>query len=88
MKVIGKTPDGYILEASEEDAFGIQGMYKFEKGRRLEVGDEIDIAGLFHRYHSVSIALNDINKLSQTATLLINTVDWVQQFMEGPKAVG
>ena len=88
MKVIGKTRDGYILDASEEDAFAIQGMYKFEKGRRLEVGDEIDITGLFHRYHSISVALNDVNKLSQTATLLTNAVDWVQQFMEGSEVVG
>ena len=78
MKIIGKSEDGYILTASKEDVAAIEGLYSHQK--RYEIGDIIDIEGLFSRYTSVNIALKDIEKLRHTSELLNEAVDWIQQF--------
>lgn len=78
MKIIGKSEDGYILTASKDDVAAIEGLYRCEK--RHEVGDIIDIEGLFNKYGHVDTALRDIEKLRHTSELLNNAVDWIQQF--------
>jgi len=78
MKIIGKSEDGFILTASKEDVAAIEGLYSHQK--RYEIGDIIDIEGLFSRYTSVNIALKDIEKLRHTSELLNEAVDWIQQF--------
>lgn len=78
MKIIGKSENGYILTASKDDVAAIEGLYSHQK--RYEIGDIIDIEGLFSRYTSVNIALKDIEKLRHTSELLNEAVDWIQQF--------
>lgn len=78
MKIIGKSEDGFILTASKDDVAAIEGLYRHEK--RYEIGDIIDIEGLFRNYTSVDIALRDIEKLRHTSELLNNAVDWIEQF--------
>ena len=80
MKVIAKTNDGYILEASKEDVRNIQGMYLHEKS--VDIGDVIDIEGLFKKYMSVSSAFDKIESLRQTADLITRAADWIEQFKE------
>ena len=43
MKIIGKTNDGFILEASKDDVAAMEGLYSHQK--RFEVGDLIDMEG-------------------------------------------
>ncbi len=78
MKIIGKSEDGFILTASKDDVAAIEGLYSREK--RYEIGDIIDIEGLFREYTSVDKALRDIDKLRHTSELLNNAVDWIEQF--------
>lgn len=78
MKIIGKSEDGYILTASKDDVAAIEGLYSNQK--RYEIGDLIDIKGLFNEYTSIDKALRDIDKLRHTSELLNNAVDWIQQF--------
>lgn len=78
MKIIGKSEDGYILTASKSDVAAIEGLYSHEK--RYEIGDIIDIEGLFRKYTIVDNALKDIEKLRHTSELLNEAVDWIQQF--------
>ena len=78
MKIIGKSEDGYILTASKEDVAAIEGLYSHQK--RYEIGDIIDIEGLFSRYTSVNMALKDVEKLRHTSELLNDAIDWIQQF--------
>lgn len=80
MKVIGKTKDGFILEASTEDVAALGGLYSHEK--RFEVGDLVDMSGLFRRFHSVKIALDDIDKLRRSAQLIIDSANWVEEFRD------
>ena len=46
MKIIGKTEDGFILEASKDDVAGLEGLYSHAKS--FKVGDLIDVKGLFY----------------------------------------
>lgn len=78
MKIIGKTKDGYILEASRDDIAGIQGMYGHSA--TVEIGTVIDTEGLFRKYSNVNSAFNEISKLRQTAEMITKVADWIEQF--------
>ena len=78
MKIIGKTNDGFILEASKDDIAGIQGMYCHQV--KTDIGTIIDISGLFNKYANVSSAFNTIQKLRETADVILKAADWVEQF--------
>lgn len=78
MRIIGKTDNGFILDASKEDVAAIEGLYSHEK--RFEIGDVIDIHGLFGKYSSVRSALGDIDKLKKSAQRIIDSAEWVEVF--------
>ena len=78
VKIIGKTKDGYILEASRDDIAGIQGMYGHSA--TVEIGTVIDTEGLFRKYNNVNSAFNEISKLRQTAEMITKAADWIEQF--------
>lgn len=80
MKIIGKTNDGFILEASKDDVAAMEGLYAHEK--RFEVGDLIDMEGLFSRCNSIDIAFNDINRLRNSAKNIIEATSWIKEFRE------
>lgn len=80
MRIIGKTNDGFILDASKNDVAALEGLYSHEK--RFEVGDVIDIHGLFSKYSSIRSALRDINKLKESAQKIIDSAEWVKEFSE------
>lgn len=78
MKIIGKTNNGFILEASRDDVAAMEGLYAHQK--KYEVGDLIDINGLFARYSNIDHALNDINRLKNSAENIIKAAAWVEEF--------
>lgn len=81
MKIIGKTEDGFILEASKADVSAMEGLYEDQK--IFNVGDVIDMRGLFSRYKTVDIAFNNIPKLVDSANRIINACHWVEEFRKG-----
>lgn len=81
MKIIGKTKDGFILEATKADVSGIAGLY-YQHEKQFDVGDIIDIEGLHSKYLSASIALKDIDNLKKSAQSLINAANWVDEFRQ------
>lgn len=78
MKIIGKTNNGFILEASKDDVAAMEGLYSHQK--KYDVGDLIDINGLFARYVNINHALNDINRLKNSAENIIKAAAWVEEF--------
>ena len=78
MKIIGKTKDGFIIEASRDDVAAMEGLYSHQK--KFEVGDLIDINGLFNRYRSVDMAFNDIDRLRNSAENIIKAASWIEEF--------
>ena len=81
MKIIGKTNNGFILEASRDDVAAMEGLYSHQK--KYDVGDIIDINGLFSRYSNINHALNDINRLKNSAENIIRAAAWVEEFRNG-----
>ena len=81
MKIIGKTDDGFILEATKEDVAGLEGLYTREKNFR--VGDLIDFDKFHNKYRSIESALNDINRLKEAAQRIIDSAEWVEEFRNG-----
>lgn len=81
MKIIGEAKDGFILEASKDDVAAMEGLYSHQK--KYEVGDLIDIEGLFSRYANINNALNDINRLRISAENIIKAAAWVEEFRKG-----
>lgn len=81
MKIIGETKDGFILEASKDDVAAMEGLYSHQK--KYEVGDLIDINGLFSRYANINNALNNINRLKNFAEDIIKATSWVEEFRKG-----
>ncbi len=78
MKIIGKTKDGFILEASKDDVAAMEGLYSHQK--KFEVGDLIDMEGLFSRCMSIDIAFNDINRLRNSAENIMRATSWIEEF--------
>lgn len=81
MKIIGKTNDGFILEASKNDVAAIEGLYSHQK--RFEVGDFIDMEGLFSKCKSIDIAFRDIDRLRNSAENIIKATSWIEEFRKG-----
>ena len=78
MKIIGMTEDGFILEASKDDVAAMEGIYSSQ--RRFEIGDVVNIGGLFERYKGVSAVLKNIYGVKKQAERLIEDVTWVEKF--------
>lgn len=81
MRIIGKTDNGFILEASKSDVSAMEGLYEHQKS--FNVGDVIDMEGLFNRYKTVAIAFKDIPILVNSAQNIIDACRWVEEFKEG-----
>jgi len=81
MRIIGKTEDGFILEASRDDVAGLEGLYTHEK--KFNVGDLIDFDKFHKKYRSIDSALNDISRLKAAAQRIIDNVAWVEEFRNG-----
>ncbi len=78
MKIIGKTNEGFILEASKDDVAAMEGLYSHQK--KFEVGDLIDMKGLFSHCISIDIAFNDIDRLRKSAKNIIEATAWIEKF--------
>ena len=81
MKIIGRTKDGFILEASDNDVAAMEGLYSHEK--RFEVGNLIDMNGLFSKCKSIDIAFNDISRLRTAAKNILDATSWIEEFRNG-----
>ena len=81
MKIIGRTKDGFILEASRDDIAAMEGLYSHEKS--FEVGDLIDMKGLFSKCKSIDVAFNDISRLRTAAKSILDATSWIEEFRNG-----
>lgn len=81
MRIIGEKKDGFILEASKDDVAAMEGLYVHQK--KFEVGDSIDMSGLYSRCRSIDMAFNDINTLRHSAENIIKATSWIEEFRNG-----
>ena len=80
MKIIGKTEEGFILEASKDDVAALEDIYSHQK--TFNVGDLIDVSKLFNKLRSIKIALNDIEKLKIATETLYSSCEWIKNFID------
>lgn len=81
MKIIGKTEDGFILEASKDDVAALEGLYSHQKTFR--VGDLIDVDGLFSRCKHIEMTSDDIKRLRSSLEDIIKALSWFENFRKG-----
>lgn len=79
MKVIAKTKDGYLLEASETEIANLIGYYsQYESGfdrRGLNIGDSLKISEMFQQLYSLK---KNLPLLSKTAAEFRNLADLLE----------
>ena len=79
MKIIGESKEGYIIEAHKDEIarlIGYYGEYALrEKGKRVSVGDEININGMYWQLYNLK---NNQPKLKEIVKTLRNLADLLE----------
>jgi hypothetical protein len=65
MKVVGKTDNGYIFQASADEVMNLIGFYSaYDKtAPQLKIGDEITVAALYRQLYDLKSAVRDVRNL-------------------------
>lgn len=80
MKIIGKTEDGFILEAAKQDVAALENLYTHEK--TFNVGDLIDVSKLFNKLECLQSALYNIERLKDATETLYSSCEWIKNFID------
>lgn len=79
MKVIAKTRDGYMLEASEDDIaylIGYNGRYSVSYDKsKLQIGDKINISAMYGQLYNLK---ENQPKLKNTVNILRSLADLLE----------
>jgi hypothetical protein len=77
MKVIGKTGNGFILEASKNEVANLLDLYSsLHQSFKVDVGKEIEISSIYNRYRSFENLIKSeefkdaLRKLNKTVKIL------------------
>jgi len=67
MKIIGKTENGYIIEASKDDVANLIGYYShYSKEVNISVGDEIQVSKMYQQLHDLERSQPEMRKVVST----------------------
>lgn len=76
MKIIGKTTEGFILQANEDEVYkliGFKSAYRAnEDGTRIKIGDDLQVAAMFSQLYGLVHASDCIKSLQDKAQTLID----------------
>lgn len=81
MRIIGKTEDGFILDASKADVAALETLYKYEK--QFNVGDAIDIEKLFSKVRSIQAEMHELDRINTTLDDIKNNIKWLGDQFNG-----
>lgn len=76
MKIIGKAKDSFILQASENEVANLVGHYS-HWDVRLETGDEINVAKMYHQLRSLSVLRTEIESTKETLLEMAKSLEVV-----------
>lgn len=83
MEVIGKTEDGYIIEASKDEIAHLIGYSsKYDNGARVNVGDEIQVNKMFNQLYELKQNAPELNKVVKTFRNLADLLEPVCPVIE------
>ena len=87
MNIIGKTKQGYIIDASKKDVAKLMGFYWHgDDGCKMpEVGDELDINGLFDRCSEARRILFNCSEIRHRALEVLRATDDIRAIVPASK---
>lgn len=76
MKIIGKTPKGYIVEASESDVANLCGYYFAGASgyKRPEIGDTINVDAMYTQLYKSKSYEEDLLKASSSLRAIADSL--------------
>lgn len=79
MKIIGRTSDGFILQAEEDEVYkliGFNSAYRGnEDGTKIKIGDDLQVAAMFDQLYGLFYTTNCIDLLKKKAQQLIGELE-------------
>lgn len=85
MKIIGRTKEGYILDASSDEIanlVGYYGKYFLEKKVHLNIGDEINISQMYKQLYDLSRKHEEIENAKEKLSECIKYMDEIAPVIE------
>jgi hypothetical protein len=79
MKVIGKTEEGFIIQAGANEVFHLIGHYsKYSEGcPKIEVGNEIHVDKMYHQLRDLSLHRKTIMEMQAKLRVAVDLLDEV-----------
>lgn len=81
MKIIGKTKEGYILDASEDEIANLIGYYckySLDKKVQLSIGDQINISQMYKQLYDLSRKHEEIENAKEKLAECIKYMDEIE----------
>ena len=83
MKIIGKTKDGFILEASADEVANLTGAYsQFHDNPKPCVGGEIQVAPMFHQLYKLANHRRQVADVRDTLRNMADNLEPVETLVE------
>ena len=83
MKVIGKSQNGFILDASSQEVARLIGYYSsYEKGATSSVGDEIQVDKMYEQLYKLEHNQPELRKVVDTLRGLADLLEPVCPVLE------
>ncbi len=86
MKIIGKTKEGYILDASANEVanlIGYYGEYSLKQGNvSLGIGEEIKISQMYDQLYKLHVKHNEIEAAKEKLSECIKYMNEVQPVID------
>jgi hypothetical protein len=83
MKILGKTEDGYILEAHSDEVANLIGYYsKYNENFKVQVGDEIRINEMYHQLYTLQHKQPELQTIVSTLKNLADLLEPVCPVIE------
>ena len=72
MRIIGKTSDGFMCEASKRELAQLQGYYYKDSNAKINIGDDFQINSMFEYLHT----------LAKDEKQMINSIYEIRKFLD------
>ena len=85
MKIIGRTKEGYILDASADEIanlVGYYGKYSLDKKVQLNIGDEINISQMYKQLYNLSRKHEEIESAKEKLAECIKYMDEIEPVID------
>lgn len=85
MKIIGRTKEGYIIDASTDEIanlVGYYGKYSLDKKVQLSIGDQINISQMYKQLYNLSRKHEEIKNAKEKLAECIKYMDEIEPVID------